>query len=130
MVRESLEKEGWNITNDPLRLNAPREKRLQADLGGTKLIGAMQNKHKIAVEIKGFRRPSLLYEFHAALGQYLVYEDAIERRNLDWIMHLAMPEAAYRVLEKEEHILYSLRKREVKLILFDATLKIITEWIN
>jgi XisH protein len=72
----------------------------------------------------------LLYEFHAALGQYLVYEDAIERRNLDWIMHLAMPEAAYRVLEKEEHILYSLRKREVKLILFDATLKIITEWIN
>ncbi|MFN0034497.1 MAG: element excision factor XisH family protein [Saprospiraceae bacterium] len=72
-VREALQKDGWAITNDPLRLNAPGEKRLLADLGGSKILGASQGTKKIAVEIKGFQRPSILYDFHAALGQYLIY---------------------------------------------------------
>ena len=130
IVKEALIKDDWTITNDPLRLNVPGEKRLLADLGGSKIIGASLGEKKIAVEIKGFHRPSILYDFHAALGQYLIYEDAIERQNLNWEMHLAIPEKVFRFLEQHEHILYSIQKRAMKIILFDQNQKSLTTWIN
>lgn len=113
IVKNALEKEGWKITHDPLRLSALNEAKLEADLGSTKMFGAELGAKHIAVEVKGFRRPSLIYEFHAAYGQYLIYEDAIERRGLVWEMYLAIPEVAFRFLEKQEHVLYSIRKRNV-----------------
>lgn len=130
IVKRSLEKEGWRITHDPLRLSALDEAKLEADLGSTKMFGAELGQKHIAVEVKGFRRPSLIYEFHAAYGQYLIYEDAIERRGLEWEIYLAIPEVAFHFLEKQEHVLYSIRKRNVRFILFDENLEIIKLWIK
>ncbi|RLC08091.1 MAG: hypothetical protein DRI57_24680 [Deltaproteobacteria bacterium] len=38
------------------------------DLGAEKLIAAQKDETKIAVEIKSFSAPSVVSEFHAALG--------------------------------------------------------------
>lgn len=130
IVKHALEKDGWTITHDPLRLSAFNEAKLETDLGSTKIIGAELNQKHIAVEVKGFKRPSLIYEFHAAYGQYLIYEDAIERRGLNWELYLAIPEVAYRFLEQQEHVLYSIRKRNLRIILFDHNVKKIISWIR
>jgi hypothetical protein len=129
LVRTALENDAWIITDDPLRLNVPGEKRLQTDLGGIKLIGAELDERLIAVEVKSFTRPSILYEFHAALGQYLIYEDAIERQKLKWEMHLAIPITVFDYLSRQEHIVYTLNKRMIKMILFDPTQQKIIKWI-
>ena len=51
IVKNSLIKDGWTITNDPLRLKwGIRE--LFVDLGVAKLIAATKLEQKIAVEIK------------------------------------------------------------------------------
>ncbi len=48
-----LEKEGWVITDDPLKLKwGLRE--LFVDLGASKLLAAEKGEQKIAVEIKSF----------------------------------------------------------------------------
>lgn len=130
VVKEALEKDGWRITDNHLRLSALSEVKLETDIGGSKVIGATSESQRIAVEVKGFQRPSLVYEFHSAFGQYLIYEDVIERRKLDWVLHLAIPENAFKVLKNHEHIMYSITKRSLRILLFNPDKKIITSWIK
>ena len=52
-VRRALEKDGWTITHDPLRLKVGTLK-LEADIGSDKLIAAQKDNLKIAVEVKSF----------------------------------------------------------------------------
>lgn len=130
IVKVALEKDGWTITDNHLRLSAINEVKLETDLGGSKVIGAAFESQRIAVEVKGFQRPSLVYEFHAAYGQYLIYEDVIERRNLDWVLHLAIPDSVFKILKELEHIMYSIAKRNLRILLFNPDKKIITSWIS
>ncbi len=72
-VRKALEKEGWQITHDPLLLQTGGVE-MYIDLGAENLLAAEREEEKIAVEIKSFVQASALYEFHLALGQYRNYE--------------------------------------------------------
>lgn len=53
MVRTALEKEQWNVTDDPLRLDISGTK-FEIDLVVEQLLAAERGKEKIAVEIKTF----------------------------------------------------------------------------
>lgn len=70
VVKTALEKDGWNITADPLIMKFG-EVDLFIDLGAEKVISAEKNGEKIAVEIKSFAGTSLVSEFHSALGQFI-----------------------------------------------------------
>jgi len=56
-VKKALEKDGWIITKDPLKLTVG-SRSLYVDLGAEKLIAAEKENQKIAVEIKSFLNPS------------------------------------------------------------------------
>ena len=53
-VKQGLEKDGWKITHDPLRIEFGEEDKIQIDLGAEKVLGAEKSGQKIAVEIKSF----------------------------------------------------------------------------
>jgi XisH protein len=76
-VRRALEKDGWKITDDPLRLQI-EEVELLIDLGAEQLLAAERSGDKIAVEIKTFLQASAISTFHTALGQFLNYQEALE----------------------------------------------------
>lgn len=48
-VKHALEKEGWQITHDPLRIKFGEEDKIQIDLGAEKVLGAEKEGQKIAV---------------------------------------------------------------------------------
>ena len=75
-VRKGLEKEGWVITNDPLKLQVGGVE-MYVDLGAEKIIAAEKDGEKIAVEIKSFIGPSNISEFHTAIGQFINYRVAL-----------------------------------------------------
>jgi hypothetical protein len=77
VVRIALEKDQWNVTDDPLRLDIGGTK-FEIDLGAEQLLAAERGKEKIAVEIKTFLSDSPLTDYHAALGQFLNYRLALE----------------------------------------------------
>jgi hypothetical protein len=56
MVKNALTKDGWTITDDPLKLIIG-SRSLYVDLGAEKLIAAQKENQKIAVEIKSFLSP-------------------------------------------------------------------------
>jgi hypothetical protein len=76
-VRQALITDGWTITHDPFFVGFGGVD-LYIDLGAEKLIAAERDNQQIAVEVKSFLGPSLVSDFHAALGQFLNYQLAME----------------------------------------------------
>lgn len=72
-VKTALIKDGWTITDDPLRLEVGGVS-VSIDLSAERLIAAERRGQKIAVEVKRFLEgASAISEFHTALGQFLNY---------------------------------------------------------
>jgi hypothetical protein len=69
VVKNALIKDGWTITDDPLKLTIG-SRSLYVDLGAEKLIAAQKDSQRIAVEIKSFISPSPINDLENALGQY------------------------------------------------------------
>ena len=54
VVKTALQKDGWVITDDPLRVPIDRITNMYIDLAAEKLIVADREGDKIAVEVKSF----------------------------------------------------------------------------
>nr|WP_260675903.1 MULTISPECIES: XisH family protein [Nostocales] len=80
-VKKALHKEQWAITHDPLRIEYGEEDEVRIDLGAERLLGAERAGEKIAVEIKSFLSDSALFDFHLALGQFLIGLTHLLREN-------------------------------------------------
>jgi hypothetical protein len=76
-VRHALEADGWTITDDPLPLRVGTRD-LYIDLGAERLLAAERGSEKIAVEIKTFGGVSPIASLEQALGQFVLYSDALE----------------------------------------------------
>lgn len=94
-VRYGLEKEGWEITHDPLRLEFGEDDRIEIDLGAEQILAAQRTDQKIAVEIKSFLNDSAILDFHLALGQFLNYRLVLETIEPERILYLAILLSAY-----------------------------------
>src|SRR5882672_6437374 len=89
-VRSALIKDGWTITNDPLRLRWGK-KDYYVDLGAEQVIAAEMLGRRIAVEIKSFVGPSMVDDMEKALGQYLIYRSIMRHLQPDRELFLAVP---------------------------------------
>ena len=127
-VVNALIKDGWNITNDPLKLQWGN-KDLYVDLGAEKLIAAQKNSEKIAVEIKSFVGNSQVADLQQALGQYTLYLDIIEETEPERILYLAIREITYEDIFIEPIGQILLKKKRLRLMVFDANREEIIQWI-
>jgi hypothetical protein len=128
-VRTALEKDGWTITNDPLTLEIG-DRSLFVDLGAEKILAAEKQGRKIAVEVKSFLSVSPVHDLEEALGQYIVYEDILELSEPERNIYLAVREEVYRDIFSEPLGQVLLRKKRLKLIVFDSSKEIIIRWID
>ncbi len=79
VVRAALERDGWTVTHDPLKVPWGRRD-LFVDLGAEKLLGAEKAGRKIAVEIKSFTGMSLINDLEKAIGQFVLYRSPVRSR--------------------------------------------------
>lgn len=129
-VRTALEKEGWTITHDPYFVRVGRRKSF-IDLGAEKfLIGAEKGNERIAVEVKSFLGASDLDEFEDALGQFLVYFNALEDKEPERILFLAMPVGFYNRFFDDPFFVKLAKRYDVKMCIFDETTETIESWIK
>jgi len=126
-VKNALVKDGWVITADPLFIQL-EEFDIYIDLGAEKIIAAEKNEQKIAVEIKSFTKPSLLYEFHLALGQFIDYREILTEVESEYTLFLAVPQPVYETFFKRR-LIQSIRKNyQLKLITYDIDKEEIVKW--
>jgi XisH protein len=65
------------------------------DLGAERLIAAEQDRRKIAVEVKSFLSESRIADLEQALGQYILYNDILQRNEPERELYLAIPILAF-----------------------------------
>jgi len=130
VVKKALQKDGWQITHDPLSISVGGVN-LSIDLAAEKLIAAEKEGEKIAVEIKSFlERSSAISEFHTALGQFINYRGALRRRQPDRVLYLAVPLTTYKTFFNLDFPRDMVEENQVKMIIYDVEHEVIAEWIN
>ncbi|MEM8642012.1 MAG: XisH family protein [Cyanobacteria bacterium P01_G01_bin.54] len=129
-VKSALKKEGWLITHDPFTIQISETVKLKIDLGAETTIAAQRDQEKIAVEIKSFVTESEISEFHTALGQYLNYLQALETREPERILYLAVPSGTYSEFFKIPFIQTAIKRYGINLIIYDPVQEDIKEWIR
>lgn len=129
-VKIALIKDGWKITHDPFTIRISEAIKLQIDLAAENAIAAEKDSEKIAVEIKSFISDSDVSTFHTALGQYLNYCQALEDREPERIVYLAVPIDTYQDFFQLSFVRRTLKRYQVKLIVYDPKLEEIKQWIS
>lgn len=129
-VKNALLKDGWIITDEPLRIPIERLTNLYIDLGAEKLIIAQRENQKIAVEVKSFLGASTLSEFHMALSQCLNYRYALEDTEPDRKLYLAVPISIYEDFFSVPFIQSVLKRSQIGLIVYDSIQEEIVQWQN
>jgi hypothetical protein len=126
-VRHALEKEQWIITNDPLFLRFGGVD-MYVDLAAEQILGAEKNGEKIAIEIKSFIGVSATTEFSTALGQFLKYQLALEEREPDRVLYLAIPIDVDRSFFSLELPRRLVERYRVNLIVYEPEEEEIVRW--
>lgn len=130
VVKRALVKEGWLITHDPFTIQISEAVKLKIDLGAESTIAAQRDQEKIAIEIKSFITDSDISEFHAALGQYLNYAQALEGKEPNRTLYLAVPLETYDDFFQLPFIQKSLRRHAINLTIYNPIKEEIREWIS
>lgn len=127
----ALEKEGWTITHDPLTVTIGRRD-LLIDLGAERMVAAERNGERIAVEIKSFVKLSIVQDLKEALGQFILYEDALARseNQADRVLFLAIREETYDELFIEQIGQMLLENGRLRLLVFNEYTEEIVKWIK
>ncbi|HLP87217.1 MAG TPA: XisH family protein [Nostocaceae cyanobacterium] len=128
-VKQALLKDEWAIVADPLKIKIGRIK-LEIDLAADRVVAADKAGQKIAVEIKSFLSSSVITDFHAALGQFLNYRLALQMTEPDRILYLAVPLDTFNLSFHETLIQEAIKIYQVKIIVYNQSEEVITEWID
>jgi len=128
-VKNSLIKDDWKITHDPLRIRLARGKNLFVDLGAERLLAAERGTEKIAVEIKSFTRPSDMKDLEEAVGQFVLYAHLLMRYYPEYKLFLAVTENVCKTVFEEEAGQTLIEDGIIRLFSFDPTQEVIVRWI-
>jgi hypothetical protein len=128
VVKIALEKEGWQITHDPLTLRVDAETDLHVDLGAEMLIAAERKNEKIAIEIKSFLGQSAINDFHGAIGQFVNYRYALADLEPERKLFLAVSMTTYAGIFARRFVQSVIERAEVSLIIYDIEKEVIIKW--
>ena len=128
VVAEALRTDGWVITDDSLHLTYGG-RNFYVDLGAERLLGAVKENQKIAIEIKSFIGLSEMYQLELAIGQYNLYRDVLSENELDRMLFLAVPDFAYWEVFNDPLGQLVIQRQRLNLIVFDEDSRRIVQWI-
>jgi len=127
-VRNALQKDGWVITHDPLRLSWGG-KDMYVDLGAERLLAAEKSGRRIAVEIKSFVGDSIMQDLEKAIGQFVLYRAVLAEIDADRLLYLAVSVAVLQDLFDEPIGKLLLQNKLAQLIAFDPEAEVVVQWL-
>lgn len=128
-VKHALEKDGWIITHDPYLIRIGElDMKYDVDLGAERVIAAERGSEKIAVEVKSLLQPSLAYEFHGILGQYLTYLKGLRYQEPDRKLYVAIPIFAFNKIRRMRGLMEIIEDYQLSIIVFKPNTETILLW--
>ena len=127
-VVHALEKAGWTITADPLKLGYGT-RNLYVDLGAENLLAAVKDDRLIAVEIKSFLSDSEMTDLERALGQFVLYRGILSELEPERRLYLAVPRYVYDEIFSDQFGQTVIRQHQLRLIVFEEDQEEIVQWL-
>ncbi len=128
-VKRALEKDGWTITAENLRLPFGGTD-AYVDIAAEKIFIAEKEGRKIAVEVKSFIGKSNLTELEKAVGQFIIYRLAMRRQEPERELFLAVQEKIYNKLFINPDVIELIESENIKIVVFDDAKQELVRWIN
>lgn len=128
-VKTALIKDGWTITDDPLRLKFGG-RMTYVDLGAEKLLAAEKQGKRIAIGVKSFLNPSPIKDLEQALGQYILYSQVLEKLELNRELYIAIPQKVFSDFFTEELPQLIIELNNLKILTFNPKVEEVVQWIN
>lgn len=134
LVKTALQKADWHITHDPYPLKVGGFD-MEVDLGAENLVAAERGMERIAVEPgrrcdQTFSGMSKVYDFHLAIGQFVDYRIALQEKEPDRQLYLAITEDIFDELFQRPFVQTVIQTLGLKLIVVNISQTEITQWIN
>lgn len=129
-IIRALEKSGWKVTHNPFAIKIERSRigYIYADL---RLEHDENNEHIIIVEVKCFDSTrTILEEFYHAVGQCIVYRNALINNDITTHVYLALPSVAYDTFFQKQLIQSVVNDIQLQLIGIDLEKEEVVEWIT
>ena len=101
---------------------------LYIDLAADRILAAEKDGDRIAVEVKSFVSPSVISEFHTALGQFVNYRIALRQQEPDRVLYLAVPADTYEAFFVLPFVQNVTASEQIKVVIYDAEREVILEW--
>ncbi|WP_407890382.1 element excision factor XisH family protein [Scytonema sp. NUACC26] len=102
--------------------------KFEIDLAAEKILGAEKAGRKIAVEVKSFLSTSAITDFHVALGQFLNYRLALQMKEPDRTLYLAVPFDTFNTFFQELFVREAVKFYQLKLVVYDPIKEEVIEW--
>lgn len=131
-VKRALAKDGWTVTNDPLRITY-RGTTVSTDLGAEKAAAVDGQRiavEIIAVEVKDFDSQQMMSEFEKAHGQYRLYRALLKKYEPERVIYLAVRKSVYEKFFQLPAIQVLTTEDEVRFLIFDEFREEIVQWIK
>uniref|UniRef100_B8HTF3 XisH protein n=1 Tax=Cyanothece sp. (strain PCC 7425 / ATCC 29141) TaxID=395961 RepID=B8HTF3_CYAP4 len=128
-VKTALILDGWIITADPYRITY-EDAELYADLAAERSFSAERSGQKIVVEVKSFTGRSLLHDFHAALGQYIIYRQLLQLTAPQYNLYLAIDDITFSNFFQRKSVQTIAKANKLLLLIVDVEKEIIVQWKN
>ncbi len=128
-VRVALEKDGWTITDDPMRIRWEGSI-YYPDLGAERFIAAEKNSEKIAIEIKTFGGDDFNSEFYSALGQYDTYTIAFSDIEPDRKVILAVSDDIFKSYFERKSVQKIIELKKISIVIYNVKNQEIEKWIK
>lgn len=103
---------------------------MYVDLGAERLVAAEKAGRKIAVEIKGFGGQSEMAELEKAVGQLTIYRLVLAKRQLDFILYLAVPQEIVEDIFEEPLGKLLIEDGLTRIVSFNPETEEIIQWIS
>lgn len=127
-VKNALIKDGWTITHDPLVVRWGA-KDMFIDLGAEQILAAEKTGRKIAVEIKSFIGKSEIEDLRNALGQFILYQDVLNRVEPERALYLAVRDSIFGNIFEEPIGKLLVENKRLQVMTFDPIKEVVTRWI-
>jgi hypothetical protein len=125
-IIRALEKAGWIVTHQPFAIRVAKDEGVFADV---RLQHADHANVIIVVEIKCFsEKRSLLDTFYHAVGQYLVYRNALMLKHMEADLYLTVPKTVFEDFFQRLSVQSVVKDAKIKLIVIDFEREEITQW--
>ena len=128
-VKNALLKSGWQVTDDPLRLEWD-DTPLYIDLGAERLLLAEKENERIAVEVKSFISKSKIEDLKNAIGQFVLYRAALNEQEPQRKLFLAIRETIYQGLFIAPKTRALCQNEGISLLVFNPQTEEIVLWIS